>query len=182
MARLFPGPASIMLEAAAGDPDGRVVKVQFYNGETLLHNEYYAPYTYNWQYVHAGNYTITAKATDDLGKVTISAPVSITVTSANQPIVSSQSYVNNKTDISNAVSVKLIPNPAKNILNIHTTGFEQDKKLMISVVSVLGVVVKTIYTTPDQIMQMDVSSLRPGVYFLKVLSGDKVLYTQFVKL
>ncbi len=78
--------------------------------------------------------------------------------------------------------MKADPDPAKNILNIYTTGFEQNKKLTISVVSVSGVVVKTIQKTSNQIMQMDVSSLSPGVYFLKILSGDKILYTQFVKL
>ncbi len=81
-----------------------------------------------------------------------------------------------------ASAVKAGPNPVKNILNLYTTGFEQNKQLIISIVSLSGVVIKTIHKTSGQIMQMDVSSLKPGVYFLKVVSEHKTLYNQFVKL
>ncbi|HEX8279358.1 MAG TPA: T9SS type A sorting domain-containing protein [Segetibacter sp.] len=34
----------------------------------------------------------------------------------------------------------------------------------------------------DKVVQVDVSSLVSGVYTIKVMSGDKVMYKQFVKL
>jgi RHS repeat-associated protein len=73
-------PATILLNAAANDADGSVAKVDFFNGSTLLASVSQAPYTYNWMNVTAGSYTITAKATDDGGAVTVSEPAAVTVT------------------------------------------------------------------------------------------------------
>ncbi len=81
-----------------------------------------------------------------------------------------------------SLSLKAAPNPVKNILNLYTTGFEQKKQLTISVVSLSGAVIKTIQKTSNQTMQINVSSLTSGVYFLKVVSESKTLYTRFLKL
>jgi hypothetical protein len=34
----------------------------------------------------------------------------------------------------------------------------------------------------NKVVQLDVSSLVSGVYIVKVMSGDKVMYKQFVKM
>ena len=81
----FPAPATVNLAATASDSDGTVTKVEFFNGTTKLGEATSAPYTFSWSGVGAGSYTLTARATDDAGGVTTSAPVSITVTSANAP-------------------------------------------------------------------------------------------------
>ncbi|WP_081428666.1 glycosyl hydrolase family 8 [Cytophaga hutchinsonii] len=78
----FNAPASVTLTANAADADGTIAKVEFFNGSTLLNTDASAPYSFNWTNVAAGNYTITAKATDNAGAVTTSAAVSITVTAA----------------------------------------------------------------------------------------------------
>jgi hypothetical protein len=75
----------VNLAATASDSDGTVTKVEFFNGTTKLGESTSAPYTFSWSGVGAGSYTLTARATDDAGGVTTSAPVSITVTSANAP-------------------------------------------------------------------------------------------------
>ncbi len=75
----YTGPATIKMEAIADDEDGTISKVEFYNGTTLLHTEYLAPYTYTWDNVPAGNYLITAKAKDNKGKITTSAGINISV-------------------------------------------------------------------------------------------------------
>ncbi len=183
----YVAPAAIRLIAEVTDPDGTIKKVQFYNGTTLFATQNYFPYSLTWYPIPAGNYAITAKAIDDKGGVTTSDIVNVTVAAPNNLSVNS-----GKTNISNGSNAKLFstgslslkadPNPVKNILNIYITGFERNKKLTISVVSVSGVVLNTIQKTSNQIVQMDVSSLKQGIYFLKVLSGDKILYTQFVKL
>jgi uncharacterized delta-60 repeat protein len=80
-------PADIWISAAASDTDGSIRKVQFYNGTTLLHTEYIAPYNFIWRDVPAGNYTLTAKATDNLGLVTTSAAVHISIVSNKAPTV-----------------------------------------------------------------------------------------------
>src|SRR6185295_5198688 len=75
----YSAPATIELSADASDIDGIVRTVDFYNGTTLLFTEKYLPYSNTWANVPAGNYSITAIATDNNGKTTISAPVAISV-------------------------------------------------------------------------------------------------------
>jgi Domain of unknown function (DUF1929)/Bacterial Ig domain len=82
----FTAPANIGLAATASDADGTVTKVEFFNGGTKLGEDTTAPYTYAWNSVGAGTYTLTARATDDSGQTVSSAPATITVTaSTNAP-------------------------------------------------------------------------------------------------
>lgn len=76
----FGAPATITLTASAGDVDGSVAKVEFFAGGTLLGTELTAPYNVTWTNVAAGSYALTARATDDDGATTTSAPVNVTVT------------------------------------------------------------------------------------------------------
>jgi RHS repeat-associated protein len=76
----FTAPATIPLAATAADADGTIAKVEFFHGGTnLIATVTSAPYTFNWTNVAAASYTLTARATDNLGAVTTSAPVNITV-------------------------------------------------------------------------------------------------------
>jgi hypothetical protein len=74
----FTAPASVTINANAGD-NGSVAKVDFYNGTTLLGTDNSTPYSFSWNNVAVGSYSITAIATDNSGAFTISAPVAITV-------------------------------------------------------------------------------------------------------
>lgn len=78
--------ATISMSANATDADGSIKKVEFYNGNALLHTETTAPYTYSWKKVPAGNYTLTAKATDNIGEVTVSESVSISVSTSSSSL------------------------------------------------------------------------------------------------
>jgi hypothetical protein len=75
----FTSPAKITLAANAADSDGRVVKVEFFNGATKLGEDTSAPYTTQWNSGAAGSYTLTARVTDNAGAATTSSPVIITV-------------------------------------------------------------------------------------------------------
>ena len=75
----FTAPAKITLAANAADSDGRVLKVEFFNGATKLGEDTSAPYTNQWNTGAAGTYTVTARATDDAGATTTSSPVIITI-------------------------------------------------------------------------------------------------------
>ena len=128
-----------------------------------------------------GTYTITAVAYDDKGLSTTSAAITVTVTNAS--IVSRPSSVTNKTDINGALSVKLSPNPARSTLQIFTKGLQLNKPSTISVISASGVVMKTIQSgNLNKVVPLDVSSLQSGVYTIKVVNGDKVMFKQFVKM
>ena len=70
---------TMTISATASDPDGRVTTVEFRDGTTVLGQDTTAPYEYRWRNVPSGSHTLTVRATDVSGAVTVSAPVGITV-------------------------------------------------------------------------------------------------------
>lgn len=182
--QIFTSPATINFEAAAMDVDGRIAQVAFYNGTTLLTDEHKVPYTYQWQNVPAGTYTITAVARDNWGAETTSAPLTVTVVLAGKPSgLKNLSFADTGMPRDNKVSLQLSPNPVHNILNISASVFNADKNKIISVISSSGIVLKTTRVSGlGQTIKLDVSSLAPGMYIIKMISGNKVIYKQFVKM
>ena len=80
--------ATINIAANASDTDGTINKVEFFRGTTRLGEDLTSPYSYDWNNVGAGSYSLTARATDDQGAVTSSTAVTVTVTDPNQvPVV-----------------------------------------------------------------------------------------------
>lgn len=71
--------ATITITANASDSDGSVTSVEFFNGNTSLGQDSTSPYSTSWTNVQAGNYSLTAVATDNLGSSTTSSSVSIVV-------------------------------------------------------------------------------------------------------
>ena len=65
----FIAPGAVPLSATVTDRDDPIAKVEFFNGTTLLSTSTAEPYTFDWTGVPAGNYDVTAKATDALGAV-----------------------------------------------------------------------------------------------------------------
>lgn len=72
-------PAIVGLTANAATSVGNIVKVDFYQGSTLLSTVTAPPFTFKWGNVPPGTYSLTAKATDSQNVVTTSSAVSITV-------------------------------------------------------------------------------------------------------
>jgi subtilisin family serine protease len=75
----FLAPASIALAASASDPDGTIAQVAFYAGTQLVAADSVAPFTFTWNAVPAGTYSLTAVATDDAGATTTSSAVVVQV-------------------------------------------------------------------------------------------------------
>ncbi len=76
-------PANVSLTAFAADLDGSITSVSFYEGTNLLGTVTAAPYTFVWSNVAAGNYNVTARATDNDNNTSTSAPVSIIIVAQN---------------------------------------------------------------------------------------------------
>ena len=79
---VFTAPANITINASASDSDGTISKVEFYQGTTLLNTDTAAPFSFAWNNVPAGTYSLTAKATDNNNAVTTSSPINVTVNPA----------------------------------------------------------------------------------------------------
>ncbi len=71
---------SITINTDAKDEDGTIAKVEFYNGNTLLGTDTTSSHSFTWSNPPVGSITLTAKATDNKGAVSVSAAVNISVT------------------------------------------------------------------------------------------------------
>lgn len=78
----FTAPATVGLTATASDPDG-IAKVEFLNGSTKIGEDLTSPYGYTWSGVAAGDYSLTARATDSTGLATTTSATTISVTPAS---------------------------------------------------------------------------------------------------
>ena len=78
----FTAPAIVTINANATDTDGTIAKVEFFQGAVKLGEDLTNPYSFTWSNVNTGNYTLTAKATDNENAVTTSSAITITVQNA----------------------------------------------------------------------------------------------------
>jgi len=185
--------AAVHMRANASDADGSIKKVEFYKGSTLLHTETSAPYGWYWQNVPAGNYTITAKATDNSGKVTTSAAVSISVTSSRPAINDNDTSSNNDTSATEiAISNKtesisfdfgLFPNPAVNTIKISFNQLQyNNQKASLSIFSMSGSLEKNIpVLLSGKTIDIDISSLSAGMYILRLTGDGFNINKKFIK-
>jgi hypothetical protein len=91
----FPKDSSITISATASDlvyggSAGIVSKVEFFAGGTKFAEDTTAPYSVSWTPSGSGTYVITAKATDNEGAQTTSAPISVTILNDSRaPVINS---------------------------------------------------------------------------------------------
>lgn len=79
----FAAGSSITINATATAGSGSITKVEFFNGSTKLGEDLTSPYSFTWQNVPAGNYSLTAKVTNSSSQQQTSSAVSISVTAAS---------------------------------------------------------------------------------------------------
>ena len=72
-------PANITINVAASDPDGTIANVDFYVGTNFLGSSTGPAYSLTWSNVGVGTYSLTARATDNRGAVSVSAASTISV-------------------------------------------------------------------------------------------------------
>jgi len=82
---VYTAPATIQISAAVTTGAQKLMKVEFYNGATLLGTATGAPYSFSWNQASAGNYTLQAVAVYDSGSTLASAVVPVTVVAAQPP-------------------------------------------------------------------------------------------------
>ncbi len=106
--------SAIPLAANAADSDGSVASVEFYAGTTRLGADTTAPYQFSWTGAAAGEYSVTARAVDNLGAATVSAPVAVRVLSA-PAVVATPSTVRVRQGGTASVDVKLATQPTGSV-------------------------------------------------------------------
>jgi len=79
--------AAITLTASANDSDGTIQRVEFYQDATKLGEVLGPPYTFQWDSVPPGGYRLTARAFDNDGAFSVSAPVAVVVLTNSAPTI-----------------------------------------------------------------------------------------------
>jgi len=77
----------VLLAATANDSDGSIASVQFLVNGLVVGTVNAAPFNFSWRPTLAGNFTITAVATDNVGNVTTSTSRAVTITASGAPAV-----------------------------------------------------------------------------------------------
>lgn len=83
----FIAPAEFDFIAQASDLDGTVIKVDFFSGANLLGTVTESPFVFRVTGLEAGAHSLIARATDNRGAATSSAPVNILVRGNQPPVV-----------------------------------------------------------------------------------------------
>jgi hypothetical protein len=76
---VYTAPATLTLAASVSANGHTISQVQFYNGATLLGTDASAPYSFSWNNVSVGSYTLSAKAVYDSGSAIASSSVGVSV-------------------------------------------------------------------------------------------------------
>jgi hypothetical protein len=113
----FPKDSSIPISATASDlvyggGAGVVSKVEFFAGGTKFAEGTTAPYSVSWTPSGSGTYVITAKATDNEGAQTTSAPISVTILNDSRaPVINSITVLTAKLRVPFKYQVTASDNP-----------------------------------------------------------------------
>src|SRR5688500_6589273 len=78
---LYTAPVAVVLQAtASASSSGKsIMQVEFFASGIAIGTITAAPYTFSWTNVAAGSYSLTARATDNLGATATSAAITVTV-------------------------------------------------------------------------------------------------------
>jgi hypothetical protein len=87
--------AKMNLSVDAWDPDGHIVKVEFYSNNQLLGEISTAPYVFEWFISMDGMYNITAKAYDNLNAINESQTIMINVISTESGMDTAMTMIDN---------------------------------------------------------------------------------------
>jgi hypothetical protein len=127
---------NILLSANASDSDGSITNVDFYNNSTKIGSKSSSPYSLTWTSVSAGNYSIQAKAIDNLGAASSSSIANIIVT--NPPASNGcTNYVTNTIYIDRVITNTVTQTVTNTIVNYITNSVIPD------ISSILGLVNQT---------------------------------------
>ncbi len=90
-------PASFNITADAIDSDGSIARVEFFQGSTKIGEDTTAPFEQSVSGLLVGSYAFSAIAVDNLGTVTLSSVVNVTVDASTPPVVSITAPASNAT-------------------------------------------------------------------------------------
>ena len=163
----FVVPTTVTFTADASDSDGIVSKVEYFNGNIKIGESYSPPFQVSFQSIMAGEYDITAVATDNQNAVTSSAVLKVFFTS--------------KKDYPDLIN--LFPNPNYGRFSIDLSASIRDEENTVAITSLTG---QTVYYgilgEGENSRQFDLSNFASGHYVVVISSGNQIITTKkFIK-
>jgi hypothetical protein len=164
-------PATVTINATAYDPDGSVVKVEFFNGSAKLGESTIAPYSFVWKNVNAGIYNLTAVATDNKDAKGSSGIIQITVS-----VLTAVSETESEHE-----EAVIFPNPNDGHFTIRFKNPLSDQKV-IEVFNLAGQKLFNGLCQQDESeREFDLSSIPRGIYILRFSDSKNTSYRKFIK-
>ncbi|MCB2410489.1 Ig-like domain-containing protein [Hymenobacter lucidus] len=166
----FGVPATITFESVAFDADGTIAKVEFYAGGIKVGEDLtptYGIYSYSWTGVPAGTYSLTARAIDNGGGSSVSAPAVVTVGSPESIAAGAATA---------SPELRVYPNPASAAhLNIGVySAVEQTLSLSLYNATSQRVVTQHhALSVGDNELRLTIANLPNGLYILKGQKGGE---------
>lgn len=161
----------IAFEVNASDSDGQVQKVTYVitntdtkKSEIIIEDK--APFGINHTFTTKGNYSIIATATDNQGGIA-SNEIMLTVTIATSVV-----------DTFKEKGLKVYPNPTNQLTTIEYS-LDETQNVQIHLINILGNEVEKILdeeqNTGKQSIQLDVSNLPSGIYFIQFHTQNETI-------
>lgn len=148
--------------ATASDPDGTVTSVEFFDGAASLGTDNSSPFSITWTPGTLGSHALTARATDNGGASTTSAPVSVTVVAPGSDVTPPTAQLTAPTDGTTGLSgsVNLTATASDNVGVVGVT-FQVD-----------GVTLSEDLTAPYQAVLPGTSTYTTGVHVVRARARD----------
>jgi len=151
----------VLFNPLYSDTDGKIIKIEYYAGEMKIAEVTTAPFRYTWENVPPGDYTVTAKAYDNDGAVTVSPAIHFIVSGdlASPPTSSND--------------IEVFPVPVKTSLVVSNgTGYAY------TIVAPAGNIVKRGILC-GEILLMD--DLQDGMYYIVFSRDDHCCVRKVIK-
>jgi parallel beta-helix repeat protein len=159
---------TINISASVVDKDSVMKHARYYANGVLIHTEKTFPFSWDWKGVASGKYEIIVQGEDSTGKaVNVSDTIHIVVAAARAA----------KAVVDTVSTISLSPVPTTNTLTVSGITGKAD----IVIFSIDGLAAKEVLTEKDSEV-IDVSSLKAGIYVIRITYKDHAESKQFIKL
>ncbi len=152
----------ITLSATAADSDGSVTKVEFFDGAIGLGEDTISPYGWLWTPTTTGAHSLTARATDDIGTVTISAAIGVTINPATADSLPPTVTITEPANFASGMMGTLVFNAnATDDVGVTSVEFQVD-----------GISAGAAQTTAPYSVNVDTNAYASGQHILRVRARD----------
>ncbi len=145
--------------------------MEFFNGPTKLGEDLISPYSFVWNNAPAGNYSLTASATDNQNAVTLSSAIAITIGNEIPPSAPVAAVTTEE--------ITVYPNPATDSFTLHYTSTlaQQSQIAIFDMASRLIRQMSVPVNEGQNDIVVDTLGMGNGVYVVLFLTSDGKKYS-----